>query len=526
MTAAAPIPAATDVAIIGAGPAGSLFAARLAEAGKSVVVLEAGPPWQLRDLVSSQIWARRLKWGGTPVLPGGGDPLATNFTGGWGFGGAALHHYAGWPRVMPEDLRLKSLFGEGVDWPLSYDELKPYYDRIQDEVGIAGDVLTETERPDRTPYPMPPLPAFPQATRLAQGFERLRRPTRPTSAAINTVSYRGRAACVWDGWCDAGCPIGALANPLVTYLPRALAAGARVVGRTTASRLLMNNKGRAVGVGYFDARGQGGELRAKTVILAAGAIQNPRLLFNSSSGAHPRGVGNSSGLLGRYFLYHVIANLYGMFNQEMENFRGVSVPTLQGPGESPRNRADGPFGHYVWGLGPALKPNDLLGIAVSRTELFGTDLHDFLQRASRHLGTMIAVAETIPERENRVEPAEVKDTFGLPLARLVNTYSANTRALWDLARKDGYTLLRAAGATEIWHTPLVAAHQLGGTRMGQEAASSVTDSFGRLHDVDNVFIAGGGLFPTCGPTAPTFTIHALTLRAAEHLLQTWSSLPG
>ena len=519
------IPDATEVVIVGAGPAGSLFAAALAQAGRDVVVLEAGPAWSLDDLVSSQIWSRRLKWGGPVTQRDGKDPLATNFTGGWGFGGAALHHYGGWPRVLPEDLRLKSLFGQGTDWPVGYDDLRPYFDRIQEEVGVAGDVRTETDRPDHTPYPMPPLPVFPQAKRLARGFERLRRPTRPTSAAINTVAYRDRPACIWDGWCDAGCPIGALANPLVTYLPRALAAGARFVARTCTSRIVINRKGHATGVEYFDERGQRGELRAKVIVLAGGAIQNPRLLLNSATSAHPRGVGNTSSLLGRYFLYHVLANVYGMFDDDLENHLGVSVPSLQGESASPRNRADGPFGHYVWGIGPALKPNDLLGIAMSRVDLFGNGLHEFMLRAARHLGSMTAVAETIPERDNRVELGNMRDAFGLPAARLVNSYSANTKALYNFAIKDGYALMQAAGATKIWHAPAVAAHQLGGTRMGHDPATSVTDSFGRLHDVENIFVAGGGLFPTCGTTAPTFTIHALALRAAEHLLRNWSSLP-
>lgn len=512
------IPRATEAVIIGAGPAGSVFASTLAQGGRDVVVLESGPAWTLEDLISSQIWARRLKWGGPATLKGGQDPLGTGFTGGWGFGGAALHHYAGWPRLTPDDLRLQSLYGQGVDWPLTYDDLRPFYDRIQDEVGLAGDVSTETGRPDRAPYPMPPMPVFPQAQRLAQGFTKLGRQVRPMSVAINTVPYRGRPACLWDGWCDAGCPTGALSNPLVTYLPRAKAAGAKFFAHTTAARITMGAKHRATGVAYFDAQGEERQLQADVVILAGGAIQNPRLLLNSATSQYPHGLGNSSGLLGRYFIYHVLANLYGMFDGDMQNHIGTSVPAIWGASATPRNRPDGPFGHYGWGIGPALKPNDLLGIAMSRTDLFGNSLHDFLRRAIHSLGSINAIAETLPVAENRVELGDQRDRFNVPLPRLVNSYSTNTRALWDLARQDGYRLMEAAGANGIWHSPMIATHQLGGTRMGHDPGNSVTDSFGRLHDVGNIFVAGGGLFPTCGTTGPTFTIHALALRAAEHIV--------
>ncbi|MCL4791357.1 MAG: GMC family oxidoreductase [Gammaproteobacteria bacterium] len=524
MTNTDAMPEETEIVIVGAGPAGCLCAATLAAAGKDVVVIEAGPAWQLTDLVSSQIWSRRLKWGGPLTQQGGKDPLGTGFTGGWGFGGAALHHYAGWPRILPDELRTYSLHAQGADWPLRYEDLRPYYDRIQDEVGLCGDVQQEAGRPDRRPYAMPPLPVFPQARQLARGFERMQRRVRPGSAAINTIAYGGRPACLWDGWCDAGCPTGALANPLVTYLPRARTAGASFHADSSVRRVLSDRDGRATGIEYVAANEQPGSLRAQVVILAGGAIQNARLLLNSATTVHPHGLGNSSRLVGRYFGYHVIANLYGLFEDDLQNHLGTSLPPLYGDSVSPGNRPDGPYGNYTWGLGPALKPNDLLGIAVTRPDLFGAALHKFLQSAARHLGTMSAVAETVFERDNRVELSDQRDRFGVPLARLVNTFSANSLALWKLAITDGHALMQAAGAREIWHSPMVAAHQLGGTRMGEDPAQSVTDSYGKLHDVANVLVAGGGLFPGCGASGPTFTIHALALRSAEHLLQNWSRL--
>ena len=144
-----------DVVIVGSGAAGSLLAAKLAQAGKSVVVLEGGPQRAMGDLYSSQIWSRRLKWAGPPTDTSGKDPLSIGFGSGWGTGGSAVHHFACWFRLHPEDFRMKTLYGRGQDWPMSYDDLRPFYDRIQREVGISGDAKQEVWRPARDPYPMP-----------------------------------------------------------------------------------------------------------------------------------------------------------------------------------------------------------------------------------------------------------------------------------------------------------------------------------------------------------------------------------
>ncbi|HXM84418.1 MAG TPA: GMC family oxidoreductase N-terminal domain-containing protein, partial [Stellaceae bacterium] len=244
-----------DAVIVGGGAAGILLAAKLGHGGKKVVVLEQGPAWQLSDLVSSQIWSRRLKWGTPPVQLDGKNPIAHNFNTGSGFGGAALHHYANWPRLHPEDFRMKTQYGRGLDWPISYAELRPYYDRIQIEVGVSGDAKAEVWRPPGAPYPLPALKTFRQAEVMAKGFAAIGQRTAPMPQAILSRPYKGRPACIYDGWCDAGCPIGALANPLVTYLPAAQKAGADFRAHSYVTRVLMNDKGdRALGVEYYDAQ--------------------------------------------------------------------------------------------------------------------------------------------------------------------------------------------------------------------------------------------------------------------------------
>lgn len=182
-----------DVLIVGSGAAGSLFAAKLAQAGRSVLILEGGPERRMEDLYSSQIWSRRLKWGGPPTETGGNDPLSVGFGSGWGTGGSATHHFAVWLRLHQEDFELRTRFGQGLDWPISYDDLRPYYDQIQTEVGISGDADAEVWRPPGEPYPMPPLQVFNQGKLISRGFEKLGGRTSPLPLAINSQEYNGRA---------------------------------------------------------------------------------------------------------------------------------------------------------------------------------------------------------------------------------------------------------------------------------------------------------------------------------------------
>lgn len=513
---------AADVVIVGAGAAGSVFAAKLAAAGKRVVVLEGGPPWTNADLCSSQIWARRLKWGGAPVLSSGKHPIGHNFVTGTGFGGAALHHYAGWPRLHPEDFRLRSLYGRGRDWPISYDELRPWYDRVQSEVGISGNAVAEVWRPPGDPYPLPPLKVFRQGEILARGFQALGIRTAPSPAAILSEAYRGRPACVNDGWCDAGCPIQALANPLATYLPQAEAAGARFQPYSTVARVLADNRNRATGVEYFDAEGKLNTLQASVVVLAAAATQNARILLNSMSSRQPRGFANSSEMIGKSLMAHSIALLYGMFDEDTECHMGTGAAQLISQDDYAKQQPGRPFGSNQWLIGSALKPNDLIGIAATRPDIIGQPLHDFMARAARHMASMSAVVECVPDDANRIELAKDKDGYGLPLARLVHTLSDEAMALWTHTVEQGKAIFKAAGSREYWSAPPVFTHIAGGTVMGSDPKTSVTDSYGRCHDVGNLVVAGAGLFPSAGAVGPTYTVHALSMRTADHMLSHWS----
>jgi choline dehydrogenase-like flavoprotein len=515
----------TDVVIVGSGAAGSLLAAKLTQSGRTVVILEAGPKRTLGDLYSSQIWARRQKWAGPATELAGQDPVSVAFNSGWGTGGSAMHHYAVWLRLHPEDFDMHSRFGQGLDWPISYDELRPYYDQVQQEVGIAGDAQAEVWRPTGAPYPMPPLPVFQQGRLIAAGFDALGLRTAPTPLAITSVVYNNRPVCLNDGWCDAGCPIGALANPLVLHLPQALYAGARLRHDSYVTRVLTNAAGdRARGVEYYDARGRRHVQEADVVILAAFAIQNPRILLNSATPHHPGGLANSSGLLGRYIMAHSYAGVFGLFKEETENFLGRTGGQLLSQERYAKDPRQGYLGSSQWLIGSALKPNDLLGIANARPELFGAALHRFLETASRHLATMAFVGEKLPQVDDRVTLSTQTDAYGFPLAHVTHTFGPDDLQCYEAGVAEGQTIFKKAGAYEVWTGGRARIHLMGGVIMGQESSRSVTNSFGQTHDIPNLFVAGSSLFPTCGAVNPTFTIYALTQRTATYMLDNWARL--
>lgn len=515
-----------DVVIIGAGAAGSLLAAQMGLNNKKTIILEAGPQRKLSELISSGLYSRRLKWAGSPVEESGNKPIGNTFNSGFGTGGSALHHFAVWPRLHEEDFQMKTLHGRGLDWPLLYDELRPYYDKIQNKIGISGDAKAEIWRPAGADYPMEPAPLLAQGEIIARGFEKLGRKTAPLPMAVNTEEYKGRNACIWDGWCDSGCPIGALANPLVTTLSDALKLGVIIRHKATVSKILTNKKGsKTTGVIYIDENGQRLFQPAKLVILAAFAIQTPRLMLLSANAQHPDGLANKNGFVGKYIMSHSAGLVYGLFNEETQCYLGATGGQLINQDNyDHKDRRDKGFGSYQWMIAQATKPNDLLGFAGSNPALFGDALTQFMNKAAFGFATMTACVEDLPVKENHVRLSQNKDRHGLPLALAHHDIHPDSHALWQSSLKDGKAVFEAAGAHELWTGPAGAMHIMGGTIMGNDMTNSVTDSYGKSHEIDNLFIAGPGLFPTSGGVNPTFTVHALALRTSDYILENWSSL--
>ncbi len=326
---------------------------------------------------------------------------------------------------------------------------------------------------------MSPVPLFAQGEIIASGFEKQGMNTAPLPLAVTTSNYNGRAVCLWDGWCDAGCPIGALANPLTSHLPIARQHGTTLQANANVIRVLTNDAGEFVtGVEFVDEAGDRHELMADLVVLAAFTIQNPRLLLASATDKLPDGLANSSGNVGNFVMSHPAALVYGLFDEKTDCYMGAFGGQLVNQdGYSKGTHADaGAFGSYQWMIAQAVKPNDLLGIATTRPDLFGNDLHAFMKTAAQGFASMTAVIEDLPVAENAVTLSEQTDRFGVPLANVTHTTHAESKSLWQAALEEGQAVFRAAGAKEVWTGPQAAMHIMGGTIMGDDSASSVCRS--------------------------------------------------
>jgi choline dehydrogenase-like flavoprotein len=519
-----------DVVIVGAGASGSVFASALAQAGKKVVVLEQGPDWQLTDLISSDFWGRRIKPASGPFLLEGKNPFGYVYQAGWGVGGAALHYFANFPRLLPNDFKIKSEHGRALDWPILYPDVAPYYDKVAQDVGVSGDAKAEEIwRPAGESYPMAPMKTFRHGEVWRKPCETVGIRLVPAAVGMNSTDYKGRPACLYDGWCHIGCPIGALANPLVTYLGDAKKAGAEVRARSTVTRVMTNPQGSKVtAVEYYDERKERQVQEASVVVLAAWAAQNPRILLNSATDKHAKGLANASGLVGKYMMAHFASGTWALFEEDMQNYLGTTGAQLMSYDRYDKTSQKGAFGSTFIVAGSALKTSDLGGFANARLDLFGPELASFMKRATRGLTRINAFGEAMPNIENRIELVGDKDEFGMPLAKFVHSFDQDAGALWNANFDEGLKIAKATDAKEVWpgrgNMPTI--HLMGGTIMGTEAINSVTNSYGQSHELANLYVAGPGIFATAGASNPTYTILALSLRGAEHLAKNWSAVAG
>lgn len=567
----------SEAIVIGSGAAGSVTAWELAQAGWSVTVLERGrnlrpgfgerPSADLETLYGSdEIKGTRHFGFPDPLLEPytsrtqaeAADGVARSAQGALGqlgaaVGGTSLHYNAKTPRFWKQDFHQLSEHGavnnaQVADWPIAYEDLEPYYDEVEYRIGVQGDInqmpaRTLEQAPRRRQFVMPPNPTGYAAQLLARGAALAGYTAYPYPAAVNSTAFDGRPACNSCGLCSGfGCPINARGDALVSFLnPAVLSGRVRVIERAFVYRIETDASGRrATAVHYRDLQGRSQSLSADLIMVAGSPINTARLLLLSAGGAHPDGLGNRSGQLGRNMMFHNFTLGAAIFPRDVKPLRAQSttleIDDLVGPFTGPEVRAFGlPYikgGIIQVGSGAPLLTEASLFAGYLGHGLAHKELMRLGPVHSKVAGSQL-VGEDLPQAENRVDlDPEVRDFLGVPAARITYSPHLHERAAAILlgARIEAFhALTPGAVAAAIIPYPLIStalpatAHLAGTARMGSDPAHSVCDASGRLHEVDNVYVADASTFPTFPGFNPTLTIMANAMRISRGITGRTSS---
>jgi len=549
---------AFDAIVIGSGAGGSAAAYALATNGKNVLVLEAGDnyfqglddpdtskPVPLFSNDELKMSERNLVSPDPLIEPrtfrpneAAGDRIFTGDVQGLPktVGGGAVHADMKYPRFQETDFRLGSLLGDVpgasfADWPLTYDELEPFYTEVETVVGVQGEDGSDPFAPPRSrPYPMPPGVPMYTALLAAEGASKLGYNPFPYPTAVNSRPYRDRPPCVDCGFCSGyGCPNNAKGSPAVTLLRDALLSEhCQLRYNAQVTRLLQNaTKTRVDAVEYLNAEGKTQQVSADVVILAASPIEDARLCFLSDPGGD--GLGNSSGLVGRHLMFHVQTIAVGIFQQRIHGHRGRAVTHGMSDFRGVAGDTDRPLGGIIeFGAASEL----IFEAKTYALSLFrrGAQFKEMLRQSplrDRLMGLTMQ-AEDAPQLSNRVDlDPQVRDVYGLPVARI--TYENHP---FELSAREFYSpkmieLVEAAGAQLGFiaplETPSTSHHIMGTLRMGNDPATSVCDRFGRFHDLENLYCGDGAVFVTSSGFNPTLTLQALSLRMAGSIVSPGSA---
>ena len=498
-----------DIAIVGCGAGGGVLAQRLARKGWKVVAFDAGPFWDPdRDWVSDERGSHHLYWTDPRVI-GGDDPvpLGSNNSG-RGVGGSTIH-YAGYtPRFHPSDFHTATVDGVGQDWPIAYEELRPYYADIEGELPVAGQPWPWGD-PHR--YPHSPHPVNGEGLLFIRGCQRLGIDVRVGPVAITNGRFGNRPHCLYRGFCLQGCKVNAKASTLITHIPDALAHGAEVRADSMVSRVVVGSDRRATGVVYW-RDGVEHFQRARTVAVAGYSIETPRLLLNSACEEFPDGLCNDEDLVGRYVMVQGAAQTAGRFAEEVRMYKAPPPQVSSEAFYETDPSKDYKRGFSIQCVGP-------LPITwaehVAAEGHWGAVLREYMKDYI-HWAVLGVLCEFLPLDDNRVTLSDETDRWGLPVARFDYSQCDNDRALMAAGQSKMEDVLGAAGAEETT-TIKRYAHLVGGCRMGSTAAEGVVDGNQRAFAVDNLFVADGSVLPTQGSANPALTIMALSARLADHL---------
>jgi choline dehydrogenase-like flavoprotein len=504
-----------DYAIVGTGAGGGVLAQRLARAGFRVVAFDAGPLWDTeRDWVSDEKGAHNLYWN-DPRVTGGDHPLAFGANNsGKGVGGSTVHWASFTPRFHPSDFQTYTLDGVGADWPLAYADLKPYYELLELELPVAGPAHFPWGDPHG--YPYAPHPMGGAGNALIRGCTTLGIGVSAGGpVAILSASRGDRPHCIYRGFCIQGCKVGAKASTLITHVPDAIANGAEIRPNSMVSRVLMGKDRRANGVAYFDADGKEHVQRARAVVVAGYAIETPRLLLNSACDGFENGLANSSDTVGRYLMAQAGNVIAGRFDDPIRTYKAPPANALTEEFYETDPRRNFARGFAVQTVGPL--PITFAKQLANAKGAWGWSLRREMMDYNHWAGFGL-LGELLPHAENRVQLAEERDRFGIPVAKATFNLHDNDTKLIEFGKQKTMEIMSAAGASEVVQEARYA-HLVGAARMGSDPETSVVDGFGRTHDIANVFVCDGSILPTQGSANPGLTIMALAARIADHLIR-------
>lgn len=501
-----------EVAVVGTGAGGGVVAAKLAEAGLSVVAFDAGAFYRpLADFASDEREQDKLYWTDDRIS-GGEDAieLGSNNSG-RAVGGSTVHFQMVALRFRPDWFRSRSRLGYGRDWPVDWREMWRCYAEVEDALKIAGPV-TYPWGPKRGRYPYRQHEMNASALVLARGAEAVGVDWAPCPIATLSAP-RGKAPpCVYRGFCKIGCSTNAKQSVLNTYIPRALAAGAEIRDLAMVGRVETGPDGRATGV-HYHRDGEWRFQKARRVVVAGYAIETPRLLLNSSSPSHPHGVANDEGLVGTELMVHSNHAVWGTMEDEIRWYKGPpSMAVCEHWNYDDRKDFDG--GYAFMSQGPL--PTDFATSMVNNLGVFGMELRRRMALYN-HMAGLKIVGEVMPNPANRVDLSNETDGLGLPVPRITFSFCDNDRKLSNHALRFMQTMLEAAGARDIFQTS-GSAHLMGGCRMGFSAEDGVVNGDGRAFGCPNLWIADGSVMPTSGGVNPSMTIMANATRIAGRMI--------
>lgn len=558
-----------DVVVVGLGAAGGTAVLPLAEAGLDIVGLEAGGRYTVKDYPADEIrndirnWLGRAKVNSeipterrtptSPTTPAVGASRMMN-----GVGGTSIHWTCQSWRLMPWNFAERSetirRYGAGAippgstltDWPLGYEELEPYYDRVEYLHGVSGKAGNIRgaidprgnvfEGPREREYALPPLRRTGYTELMADAARRLGWHPFAGPAAIRSQEYDGLGACVYHGFCTwGGCHVNAKASTNLSSIPKAEKAGKlKVVEHARATEITVGRDGRVDGVRYLKG-GREHFQPAKAVLVAGYTYENVRLLLLSTSAAYPHGLSNNHGQVGRHFLAHTRAGANGVIpDRRLNRFSGTASQwTAVDDFDSDF------FDHSGLGFiggGTMSATMEAKPIGAARTTppslpRWGSAWKAWLKENAISVASTATQINTTPYESNFVDlDPSTRDPDGIPVARVTYELKPMERAAAAFVAERCREWLVEAGAAETWLVPPNAAaiqtHAYGGTRMGDDADANVTDRWCFSHEAPNLAVLGASNFPTSGGRNPTETVMALAWRTADHLVESWGDRVG